>query len=169
MTGGIIDNINENAGYNDDIICLGDFCLDTTVSQLEELLSRITCQNIWVLWGNHNAALKEVYALEVLKKYNDPEIEVYPTRYRNLIFVGNYLECKVNKQKIVACHYPIISWNKMRHNVWMLHGHCHGNLNPPVNGKALDISWDTYKSVLSFDELEKIMYKKPVMGDGGHH
>ena len=46
MTSGIIKSINDTIRFDDILFYGGDFCLNSTESQFESYLSRITCNNI---------------------------------------------------------------------------------------------------------------------------
>ena len=48
------------------------------------------------------------------------------------------------KQHIVLCHYAMLVWNKRHHMSWMLHGHSHGSLTYPFNGRILDVGVDSH-------------------------
>ncbi len=61
----IINKINEIVRPNDILIHVGDLCLNTEENGLNELLARIQCQNIYLLWGNHNNPLWKIYQREV--------------------------------------------------------------------------------------------------------
>ncbi len=72
--------------------------------------------------------------------------------------VADYAEAKVDmggvhKQRIVMSHYPLRSWNQMHRGAWMLHGHCHGNIED-IGGKTIDVGVDChdYRPV-SIDEV----------------
>jgi len=61
----IINKINEFVRPNDILFHAGDFCLNTDESGLNELLARIQCQNIYLLWGNHPNPLWKIYKKEI--------------------------------------------------------------------------------------------------------
>ena len=90
-TDGVINGINDNVLPNDNLFYLGDFSLNSNDQLFNEYLSRINCQNIYMLWGNHNSPGKNIYKKTVLEQYLRDDISVYPIRYRNVIFVGDYL------------------------------------------------------------------------------
>lgn len=185
----VIDTINTMVRPDDKLIHLGDFCLNTNESQFEELLSRIRCQNIYLLWGNHNNPAWKVYRREVLKALNGitqgyesasldgyngiEDLEVYPFRYRNLVFVGNYLETIINGQLYVMEHYPIHVFNEMEHGVFHLCGHSHYGLNfsqaTNLGNKILDVGWDGLNKPYTPQDIEAIMAKKQIFETSDHH
>lgn len=164
MTWGIISKLNELVRPDDIIFNLGDFCLNTNEQEFENYLANIKCQNIYYITGNHNSRIKDAYRKAIMNEFARDDIEVYPIRYKNIVFYGNYLEVVVDGQYICMCHYPIDIFNKMRHNSWMLCGHSHCGYSKTkescLENKRLDVSWDGYLRPLDFNELQKIMAKK---------
>jgi calcineurin-like phosphoesterase family protein len=160
----ILTKINEKVGENDILWFLGDMFLNATDEQCLQWLSRVNCQNIHTLWGNHSSNTFRIYRQAVLEKYGDPEIEVYPMRFNNVVFLGNYQEIYIGKKLIVLQHFPIKTWNNNSRNSFHLHGHSHNtdkSRNPehPM-GKCLDCSWDWKKDIWSFEEIEDVMSTK---------
>ena len=173
----IIKSINDNVGVNDNLIYLGDMVLNTVESQFENFISRINCQSIYVLYGNHNSCVWDIYRREINKFFKnlsgidqgDCEYEVYPFRYRNLIYVGNYLEFTVDGTKAVASHYPMSSWNGMSHGSIHCHGHIHSTKETyKLDGKTIDVGFDYHKLPISFNEIKKMMDTIPKKQEGHH-
>lgn len=155
----------------DVIISGGDMTLNTTEEDLDGFLPRIPA-TIYTLWGNHPNPLWKIYKREVLARYHE-EVEVYPFKWRNLIFMGNYAEFLIDKRAVILSHYAIRSWNHLKYDSFMLHGHEHGAMpeSLPANntsGKILDIGWDVHKRALTFQEIEEIMSQKPRVFIGHH-
>ena len=167
----LIAKINEVVRTEDTLIHLGDFCLNITLPEFNEILARINCQNVAYIWGNHNSCIRRYYEDAVATEY-DKDIEVYPYAVGKLTYLGYYKELIVNGHMIVIHHYPIYSWNSMRKGSWCLHGHEHcaviDHLPDGDGGKILDVGWDYYKSPVSFNEIQKIMHKKQIKSIGHH-
>jgi len=172
-TDSIINDINSLVRPNDILIHCGDFCLNTTREMLDVLLDRINCQNIYYIWGNHNNPLQKVYnercSLLNLGK-EEPGVsntEVYPIRYKNLVFMGNYMEAFINGRAFVFCHYPIYVWNNMKDGVIHCCGHSHYSLPfsqaEDLTAKILDVGWDGFKQPYSPKEIESIAAKKGLL------
>ena len=169
----IINKINELVRPNDILMHAGDFCLNTEENGLNSLLARIQCQNIYMTWGNHNNPLWKIYKREVLSRlngitqgyvsasldgYNSPEdLEVYPFRYKNVIFLGNYAEITVDGHYFVMCHYPVHVWNHVKDGAKMVCGHSHYGLPfsqaHTLDAKILDVGWDGYLRPLLTGEV----------------
>jgi calcineurin-like phosphoesterase family protein len=184
----IINKINEIVRPNDILIHGGDFCLNTDEHGCNELMARIQCQNIYLLWGNHNNPLWKIYKREVSNWFAskveggqmvsditdvDFQHEIYPFRYKNIVFYGNYLEMVVDGQYFVVAHYPIHVWNYVKDGAKMICGHSHYGLPfsqaDNLDAKILDIGWDGYARPLSTKEVLDIMDKKAIFETGDHH
>lgn len=169
----IINITNFSVGPNDILIHLGDLTLNTDRVQFDHFISQLKCQRIIVLFGNHPNPMLKIYREEVKKQFGlDPyKHEVYPLQYKNIEFWGDYAEVVIDGVNVVLSHFPILSWNHMGHGSWMLHGHCHGKLhdinwieeNLYKEGKILDVSFDFYKRVLSFQEIFDKMSCIPIL------
>lgn len=172
---GIITKINEVVRDTDILFILGDITLNCTEAEFDIILDQINCKNIKMIWGNHNNPSYLFYKKQQELQYHisSEHTEIYPVKYKNLQFLGNYQEIVVDGQYIVLCHYPIHSWNWRSKGSWMCAGHEHGDFYPTLPttldcGKILDVGWDIFKKPLSMSEIKIIMDTKPVSG-AGHH
>ncbi len=178
----IINSINDTVGVDDILINLGDLTLNCSESQFEGLLSQINCQTIYLLFGNHNSPCWSVYQREIkefFRKMDDdftatqpkPDVEIYPFKYRNIVFVGNYLEFIVDGQYFTASHYPQSSWNHMAKGSIHCHGHVHSTKEIPYvknYGKMIDVGFDYHKKPISVDEIKKLMNNIEIKHEGHH-
>jgi len=171
-TDSVIETINEYVSPNDNFFYLGDFSLNTTESQFEDYISRIKCQNIYMIWGNHNNPVEKIYNREVLSQYGKPDIKVYPLRYKNVIFMGDYLEVAIDGRAVVMFHYPIDIWNYMKDGSYMLCGHSHYSYpktqKVAKSGLILDVGWDGYGRPYEFEEIISIMKSKEIKSVDHH-
>jgi calcineurin-like phosphoesterase family protein len=195
MTQQIIAKINELVMPDDYLFYMGDWCLNTNENEFEQDLAQINCRNIMMLWGNHNNPVKRVYEKLVfnvahnisgdIKWYNPisstpnyvdtkwlGKVEVYPLRYKNIVFCGDYMEAIVDGQYICMFHYPIDICNAQRDGAFMLCGHSHYSYDKTradwVENKKLDLSWDGHLKPLSINEVKAIMAKKGIVGIDHH-
>lgn len=192
----IIEITNSCVGPNDYLIHLGDFSLNTSPDEWHQLLSRFRCQNIFYLWGNHNRPAWQIYQeyckkISVIEGSGEPlepssknwlkdsmdnankfTFEIYPLRYKNVIFVGNYLELEVDNQKIICSHYPYSIHDDARKNAWNLCGHSHYShvfsQEEYKDNLVLDIAWEKYRKPLSFEEIREIMKTKRFVSSDHH-
>jgi len=168
----LITKINEIVRPQDTLIHLGDFCLNITPPEFNEILARIYCQNILYIWGNHNGCIRRSYEDAVATQYGT-DIEVYPYTIGKLTYLGYYKELSVNGHMIVIHHYPHQIFNQMQKGAWQLSGHSHYSnpttqLDNEVN-KILDVGWDGHGKPLSFPEIQKIMVNKNHIKQDKHH
>ena len=188
----IRNKINAVVRPNDILLNLGDTTLNCDEGTFESFIGSLNCQNIYTLWGNHNAPSWAIYQREVAKTFytkgwtnysidsisgekvmgNATEIpatniEVYPFRYKNMVFIGNYAEASIDGTYFILGHYPIYVFNYMSKGAIHLCGHSHYNLelsqadNP--TSKILDVGWDGWGRPLAIQEIINIMKKKNVM------
>ncbi len=168
----LIAKINEVVRPEDTLIHLGDFCLNITPPEFNEILARINCQNIAYIWGNHNSCIRKNYEDAVTTEYGK-DIEVYPYAVGKITYLGYYGEVIVNGQMIVIHHYPHQIFNQMQKGAWQLSGHSHYT-NPTTqldstDNKILDVGWDGHGKPLSFPEIQKIMMNKNHVKQDKHH
>ena len=164
----VIDSINTTVKSDDILLHLGDLCLNTKIDEFEQLISRVNCKNIYMLWGNHpNPHYKNVYipmVKKILGENYTSESEVYPLRYKNIIYVGHYAEIILGGQFCVLSHYPIYVFNEMAHGSWMLCGHSHYGCpltkSDNLYGKILDVGWDGHGKPWSIEEIKTVMNEK---------
>ena len=168
----LIAKINEVVRPQDTLIHLGDFCLNITPTEFNEILTKINCNNIAYIWGNHNSCIRRYYEDAVTTEYGK-DIEVYPYAVGKITYLGYYKELIVNGHMIVIHHYPHQIWNQMQKGAWQLSGHSHytnptTHVDNPVN-KILDVGWDGHAKPLSFPEIQKIMMNKTHVSKDKHH
>ncbi len=70
-------------------------------------------------------------------------------------------QIEVEGQKIVLCHFPMLTWNQSHHGSWQLHGHCHGTLPDDPTSRRIDVGVDCFDyTPVSFEAVKKLMEKK---------
>jgi calcineurin-like phosphoesterase family protein len=169
----LIAKINELVRPQDVLFHLGDFCLNITMPEFEQLIARINCNNIYYIWGNHNSCIRRQYEETLRGEYQRDDIEVYPYKVGKITYLGDYKEVMVNGHLIVLHHYPHQIWNQMQKFTWQLSGHSHYT-NPTtqlenVNNRILDVGWDGHSKPLAFNEIQKIMANKVHVKQDKHH
>lgn len=160
------EEINSRVGPTDYLWNLGDNFLNSTDEKALEWWSGINCKNIRYLFGNHESVPYRLYRKAVKDQFGFNDLEVYPVRLNNVVFMGNHLEIRLGKQHIVMNHFPLRTHNKGARGSWQLHGHSHNsdetrNPDHPL-GKVLDCGWDWKKSVWSFEEISDVMSTKDI-------
>jgi len=151
--------VNERCTQDDTLYHLGDFSFAGTskFSEVKEFVNRLYPKIVFLL-GNHDKP-----------RIFNALMELMPHK---ILGVYNYLEISHGKKKIVLCHYPLASWNRMHHGSIHLHGHTHAQI---LKGKALDVGLDGVYDVfgehkiLSIDEIIEFMETREIITDGSHH
>jgi len=152
MNDNIVKNINKVVGQNDTLWFLGDWCFGGKNNYYQiarEFRDRITCRTINLIFGNHDQ-----------RNIRDLFNESY-----------DLFEINVNGQKIVMCHYAMLTWNKSNRSTYSLYGHSHANLEQWAESimpgrLSMDIGIDNAIKILgeyrpfSFEEIDKIMKSK---------
>lgn len=157
----LIDDWNKRVKPTDTVIHCGDFMFgDGGIDRLINYFKTLTFSKLYLLPGNHHAGLKQL-----LPKTNQGSYFVDEEILKEVQILPNYVEFVVNRQPIVACHYPISSWNGMGKGVWCVSGHCHGSFagshvdNP--SGKVIDVGYES-AGLVSYAQLYDLMAKKSI-------
>lgn len=156
MTEDLIERWNSAVSPTDVVFHLGDFALTWGKKHeepVDKLLKRLNGQK-FLIRGNHD---------------RDP-VHKNP-RWCKVEF---YHEIKVDMgdehaQRVVMCHYPIISWNQRHRGAYMLHGHSHGNL-PHTGGNIMDVGVDCNNfTPVDLVEVRRFMQQQEQATAGDHH
>jgi calcineurin-like phosphoesterase family protein len=148
MNQAIVDRINSEVKEDDWLIHLGDWSFGGQ-DKIFEFREQINCKNIVLIYGNHDTHIRRnLRGEQKLFKH-----------------VADYEELNVKGiGRFVLCHYPIISWNEMRKNTIMLHGHQHLKGDTKFGpGKRMDVGacgndlWP-----YSIKDIMEIMDSRPV-------
>jgi len=177
----LIRDTNSVVGKKDRIWCLGDFCYppreireraNKCVERFAYWRSRINCENVYLIWGNHDA--RSWTNVEHL----DAEDHKRQLIVQRQIFNGTYdlKTIQIEDQCIVLCHYAIAAWEQMNCKwappYWNLYGHSHSTaehgLDAALPGRrSLDVGVDNIYRLfgnycpLSFEQIKEIMKDKP--------
>jgi calcineurin-like phosphoesterase family protein len=137
-----ITNWNAVVRPGDLVYHLGDFAF-TKPEEAVKILNRLNGQK-YLVWGNHDKRLRK--EKDFMEKW---------------VWCKDLTEISIGDQKIVLCHYPMLTWNKSHRGSWNLHGHCHGSLKPDPHSLRVDVGVDCFDYYpVHFEELQKIMSKK---------
>ena len=104
----MIDRWNAKISLHDEIYHLGDFSFGTR-EETESVLKRLKGR-IHLIKGNHDKSLET--RSNLLAYFNS---------------VQDYKRLHIGDHRIVMMHFPIESWDKMKHGTIHLHGHLHGD------------------------------------------
>jgi calcineurin-like phosphoesterase family protein len=128
MNNELIKRNNEIVTNYDRVIHVGDFTL-AGVGPAQEIIRQLNGQHTFLI-GNHDAWLKNK-GRDIWQK-------------------------RIEGQVVVACHYPLRTWNASHYGSWQVFSHPHGKLNPV--GKQWDVSAANNNFYpVSFEKLKSIM------------
>jgi len=141
MDEAMIANWNARVRPNDQVYHLGDFGFGTE-EQLNKILKRLNGKKYFIR-GNHDKGIRG-------------------SVINNFEWVKDYYELNIEGQRMVLCHYPLVTWNKARRGAWMLHGHCHHTLDYMNEDTIrLDVGVDGFGfAPISIPQIKNIMEKK---------
>jgi len=109
MNDALVDRINSKVSADSILFHDGDWSFGGA-DKIKEFRDRIKCKNIILIYGNHDTNIR--------KNFNNEQ-----SLFKR---VSDYEEININgEHNIVMFHYPIESWNGMRHGSIMLQGHQH--------------------------------------------
>lgn len=141
MDEALVANWNARVRPDDEVFHLGDFGFGKE-EYLDRILKRLNGKKYFVR-GNHDKAMRG----RILDHFES---------------VREYAEINIGGQKIIICHYPLVTWNKARHGSWMLHGHCHHTLDwMNEDTTRIDVGVDGWNyAPVSMSQLHNAMSKK---------
>lgn len=149
------------------LVFLGDGFLNSTPERARAYFARMGIP-MYYLFGNHEGPTYQIYRAE-LELVGFQIGEIYPLDIANVTFLGLQASFSIERQMIVAQHFPLSIWDKSHHGAWMAHSHCHGSFAeslPSFSGcKRLDVGVDVClkefgRSYITFAQLKAIMDKK---------
>lgn len=136
MNADLINKCNAKVKSGDRLFFLGGFLFgpldeDKFVRTAAYFRKQITCDNIFLIYGNHDRRGRK------------------KTNFRNLFsFVGDYLEVLTEDNiSLILSYYPIEFpyWNRIKDGAWHLHGHTYKLNEKASEQKKLDVGVDVYK------------------------
>jgi calcineurin-like phosphoesterase family protein len=123
----IIDHWNRTVGPKDEVWHLGDVAFKAKpVPYLRRLNGKIR-----IIVGNHDVPSQFGISYEWY--------DVHYLRHQG--------------QRLWLSHYAHRVWRNSHHGSFHLYGHSHGDLEPKIWGRSMDVGWDAHRRLLSFDEI----------------
>jgi calcineurin-like phosphoesterase family protein len=132
----VLRRINATVGPTDHLYIIGDlFFGDQWLAA--HWIDQLKCKHRIFIGGNHDDKLMDFY------KWCGLFEAVYDHR----------LELKINGQRFILDHFPLVTWNGDKNGAIHLHGHLHGggygaSISAHANKKILDIGWDNSINLL---------------------
>lgn len=151
------------------MIHLGDGFLNSTPEKARAYFARWGIKTYYI-WGNHEGPTHQLYQAE-LARIGFKTGAIYPLDVATVTFLGKQATFYIDKQMIVANHFPLAIWDKSHHGAWHIHSHNHHSF-PQSHAdylacKRLDCGVDSClkyfgKPYMTFAQLKTIMDKKRV-------
>lgn len=142
---------NEQVKPNDTVYHLGDLCFNNPQRYISYLHGHIK-----VVPGNHDRWSRKQ------KIQQEPPISASGHRIEILPFIHIL---KQNKDIIVLCHYPLLSWPHKNYNSYHCYGHTHKELS--YNKGAINVGVDgtggrllEYKEIISIIDKARSIYEQ---------
>ncbi len=145
----IIRRCNELVKPDDTLYFLGDWALTGGAFKkpglaAEHYRRQIRCNNIILIWGNHDKKGKK-----------DP---LFQAQFKAC---HDFLETYIEDQRYTLCHYALKVWNKSHHGAFHLYGHSHGTLPDDPNSRSFDCGVDCHNFYpISHGKVKEIMERK---------
>lgn len=152
----LVENWNRRVKRNDIVYHLGDVSTAGATKTID-ILSRLNGNKILVL-GNHDHKMSKGVTSGFFER------------------IEHLMEIKVEDadatdgyQRIVLCHFPLLTWNRAHYGTWHLHGHSHGGLDGKLEGRRLDVGVDCHNfAPISYEEVKALMAKKKFVAVDHH-
>ena len=138
----LVQNWNSIVRPGDLVYVLGDFAL-CDAERATRFAKRLMGQR-YLVYGNHDKRLRK-----------DRDFT------NQWLWTRDLTQIDVNGQKIVLCHFPMLTWNQSHRGSWNLHGHCHGSLPDDPGARRIDVGVDCFGyTPVEFEAVKKLMDKK---------
>ena len=157
----LINIWNRDVQPNDTVYHLGDFSFagSSKVAEVWSIIKRLNGKKKFIFGNHDNRSLWELVECKAWEENLQDKVEI----------LGDYHEMKIDKQRIVLCHYPLRTWNRKHYGSYMLFGHCHGSLVIP-DERTMDVGIDAHPEwkLYSWQEIRDKMslIQKPIID---HH
>lgn len=157
----LIERWNSKISQTDEVYHMGDFFW-CGAAKAKAILDRLNGIKFWIR-GNHDKPgdladqfvwVKDYYPLNVHDNFEDADGDI-----------------KQYHQPIILCHFPLLSWDRMAHGSWHLHGHCHGSIDNTWNRTGLrkDVGVDTNGLYpYNYEEIKRHMTLRTVVPVDNH-
>lgn len=145
MDDDLIRRWNHYVGDDDLVFHLGDISL-TDPARTRSILDTLN-GSILFIKGNHDKSATDNKCLSRFVRTVQGGVQVPYREYMNLKIIdpydiGLYRNDGRRDRMFVMSHYPIASWDAVRHGSIHLFGHCHGTFDHRTIGKMLDVGVD---------------------------
>lgn len=126
------------------VFLLGDQALNSTPDRVRDLMEMFPCET-YIINGNHNAGIKQLYDAALSRIGIPKGIEYHPIKIAtNVTHLGEAFELDIDRNRFYCRHFAALIWDECNKGRDHLCGHSHGQfteLNPGKSGlgKILDV------------------------------
>lgn len=145
MNDALIKNWNSVVPKDSFVFHLGDFAFadHKVINQIKDQLNG----NIYLIQGNHDR-LKDVLKSSFVTVCDLAEITVADD------------EVTDEYQKLILCHYPLVTWHGSHKGWWHLYGHVHGGYVSPI-ANTIDVGVDVRNyTPMSYQDVKTEITKR---------
>lgn len=142
----LVANWNSVVGKNSIIYVLGDVSFGSP-EETHRLLERLNGNKRLIL-GNHDGSkmVDKVYRHHFMTICDRMRVK--------------FLDIK---EEVVLDHFPLLTWDKAHYGAWHLHGHSHGSMRYPFEGKILDVGVDVHNfTPINVVKVFNYMHNRPI-------
>lgn len=150
----MVERWNNKVGEKSKVYIVGDLAYkQNSRKEVKSIVERLN-GDLTLILGNHDR-IRDIVQLGVFS-----DVQSYK-RIEILDEEGN----NGNRQDIIMCHYPILSWDKSHYGAIHLHGHSHHNLKKKYpwyyeENKVIDVGCMGHNyEPISYDEMKKLVIK----------
>jgi len=157
MTEDLIKKWNETVPEDGHIFMLGDLSMTAKTDAIKWVMHQLNGTKYLII-GNHDRS--NVARGHIGGMWQDIA-DIMEISVADEEISGGY-------QKLVMCHYPMITWNGSHRGSWQLFGHVHGTLDKSdkLSPNQLDVGVDSHKfRPISYEEIKIIITKKNLNGN----
>lgn len=179
---GFIQNWNKVCDERSTVFHLGDFTFEDFGGQnFQQLINDLNYKTLYCFLGNHLSGQKDIYfkiLYEQFPNLKGTDQEVYPlvlklSKEKEVIFVPEYLDVKINGVFLTLCHYPLISHSRQQKKSILLCGHSHNNCEltskEKGQGLRLDVGFDAWKRPISLVEIKNHLKDRAIDARDHHN
>lgn len=151
---------NNTVPVDGTVVHLGDVSFRSR-ARTHEILAQLHGR-ILLIPGNHDKGARYGERVEVLAQLVEAKI-VEESASRLML---DPAFTPPDPVRLVLCHFPLHSWNRMHYGSWHLHGHSHGSM--PGFGRRQDVGWDCFHAPVSFQQLKSLVGDRSVKSFDHH-
>ena len=153
----LIANWQKQVQPNDRVYMLGDVFFCDAV-RARSIMARLP-GNKHLIYGNHDSVIRNNHDLRSM-----------------FASVDNYKEIRIDDQKVIMFHFPMLEFNHCHHGSFALFGHVHGSMNthPHVSKyRMMDVGVDSRPdgevqddgpmSLWGWEQVKRILSKREVL------